>query len=459
MLLLIFTGVLNAERVFELSNAISQDNDSFAEKVIDGKIKWNVFYEIRKSDYVGTDDYLKKIGQFLKDYPSCTITVKSYADKGTGNAKLNIMYSRLRNEKAVAALVAAGVDPKLIQASYYGDTVQPFAENDKNRLTIIEASGLKVVNEKKETEPATPKTEVTTPVEKTPIVETTPVVEEKKTVTETTPVVEEKTPVTETTPVVEEKTPVTEEQHAVATVSDESSIEDQATEAAKNNYETLFTPKSEKAKSYKGHWFIGANVGAQMYIGDHNRQMDNKFELITPAADIYVGYWFNRFIGARFDVGGFNIKGLTNSEYEVGIVESNPFTTGEVYQPKKAGVGKLERQRFNYVNSHIDLLINLMQIKKNGDDILDLIPYAGYGWSFAWSPYHHKNHTEAWGFDVGLILGWHVAKHWTLHTDFRGRLIPDRFDGDGFNNGRVGRDRNNKYEGIPQLNVGLSYTF
>lgn len=30
-----------------------------------------------------------------------------------------------------------GINPDQIDASYYGDTVQPFEENDKNRCSII----------------------------------------------------------------------------------------------------------------------------------------------------------------------------------------------------------------------------------------------------------------------------------------------------------------------------------
>ena len=51
-------------------------------------------------------------------------------------------------EKAVKALTEAGVDPSIMTAEYFGDTVQPFAENDKNRVTIITATGLKDVKDK-----------------------------------------------------------------------------------------------------------------------------------------------------------------------------------------------------------------------------------------------------------------------------------------------------------------------
>lgn len=108
----------------------------------DGKATWNVFYEIRESDF-DADAQLAAIGAFLKDHRDCKVTIKSYADVQTGNPKINMEYSKQRSEKAVKALTDAGVPASSITANYYGDTVQPFAENDKNRVTIIEATGLK----------------------------------------------------------------------------------------------------------------------------------------------------------------------------------------------------------------------------------------------------------------------------------------------------------------------------
>ena len=112
----------------------------------DGKATWNVFYEIRESEFEA-DAQLAAIGAFLKDHRDCKVSIKSYADVQTGNPKINMGYSKQRSEKAVKALTDAGVPASSITANYYGDTVQPFAENDKNRVTIIEASGLKDLKE------------------------------------------------------------------------------------------------------------------------------------------------------------------------------------------------------------------------------------------------------------------------------------------------------------------------
>lgn len=129
-------------------DTIWYNEDTYTPRVENGTISWNVFYEIRESDYNDVDAQLAKIGSFLKDHRECKVTVKSYADRETGNPKVNMGYSQQRNEKAVDALVAAGVSRSIITADYYGDTVQPFAENDKNRVTIITATGLKDVKDK-----------------------------------------------------------------------------------------------------------------------------------------------------------------------------------------------------------------------------------------------------------------------------------------------------------------------
>ena len=129
-------------------DTIWYDDIAYTPRVEDGTITWNVFYKIRESDFNDPDEQLKAIGAFLKDHRECKVSLKSYADVQTGNPKINMGYSQQRSEKAVKALTEAGVDPSIITAEYFGDTVQPFAENDKNRVTIITATGLKDVKDK-----------------------------------------------------------------------------------------------------------------------------------------------------------------------------------------------------------------------------------------------------------------------------------------------------------------------
>ena len=137
-----------AEEVWETRvDTIWYDDIAYTPRVEDGAITWNVFYKIRESDFNDPNAQLAAIGAFLKDHRECKVTIKSYADVETGNPKINMEYSKQRSEKAVKALVDAGVNASIITAEYFGDTVQPFAENDKNRVSIITATGLKDVKD------------------------------------------------------------------------------------------------------------------------------------------------------------------------------------------------------------------------------------------------------------------------------------------------------------------------
>lgn len=141
-------AVVESGEVWETrKDTIWYDDAVITPKMENGTATWNVFYNIRESDFEA-DEQLAAIGAFLKEHRECKVEIKSYADVGTGNPKINMEYSKQRCEKAVKALTDAGVPASSITSSYYGDTVQPFAENDKNRVSIIVATGLKDVNEK-----------------------------------------------------------------------------------------------------------------------------------------------------------------------------------------------------------------------------------------------------------------------------------------------------------------------
>lgn len=97
-----------------------------------------VNYEIRKSTPV-PDEVVAKVAQWAKDNPDKTIVVKGYADKGTGNPQLNQGYSEERANHITKLLIQAGVPAERIETHAYGDTVQPYPnDNDKNRCVIIE---------------------------------------------------------------------------------------------------------------------------------------------------------------------------------------------------------------------------------------------------------------------------------------------------------------------------------
>ncbi len=109
----------------------------------DRDIKREIFFEIRESDVETTDEQIKAVAEFLQTVKDAEITIVAYADAGTGNPKLNMMYSELRAKKTQQALVDNGVDPDIIKSvEWRGDTEQPYEENDKNRVSIIVGHGI-----------------------------------------------------------------------------------------------------------------------------------------------------------------------------------------------------------------------------------------------------------------------------------------------------------------------------
>ena len=105
--------------------------------VVDEPLKETIFYALRESD-VNRESIVNKVAEWCKKYPNKKITIDGYADKGTGNPKLNVGYAQKRADKIAALLKEKGVPASQMTVKSYGDSVQPFPENDKNRCVIIE---------------------------------------------------------------------------------------------------------------------------------------------------------------------------------------------------------------------------------------------------------------------------------------------------------------------------------
>lgn len=95
-----------------------------------------MFYEIRLSEPTA-EATLNKIVAWCNKYPAKNITISGYADRGTGTPELNVGYAKSRAEKVAAVLQEKGIAASRMTVNSYGDTVQPFAENDKNRCVIV----------------------------------------------------------------------------------------------------------------------------------------------------------------------------------------------------------------------------------------------------------------------------------------------------------------------------------
>ena len=102
------------------------------------KITENVFFDLSKSDIKA--DQASKIDEIVtwaNENPKATILLKGYADKETGTPQVNKQIAKQRTEAVKKALRAKGIAAKRIKVEVKGDTEQPFANNDDNRVVII----------------------------------------------------------------------------------------------------------------------------------------------------------------------------------------------------------------------------------------------------------------------------------------------------------------------------------
>lgn len=105
-----------------------------------GEIRRNVYYKIAKTN-VDAEQKRKvwDIADFLNENKDAKVIVTGYADAGTGNARINARLARERAEKVTGMLKGCGIDESRITTESKGDTVQPFSENDRNRVVITVA--------------------------------------------------------------------------------------------------------------------------------------------------------------------------------------------------------------------------------------------------------------------------------------------------------------------------------
>ena len=97
------------------------------------------FYNIRVTTIDSQDDAkLQELVSYVNNGKVNKIYIKGYADKGTGNPYVNRKYAKQRAENIKKTLINKyGIDGKMIECMSYGDTVQPYPENDKNRCATI----------------------------------------------------------------------------------------------------------------------------------------------------------------------------------------------------------------------------------------------------------------------------------------------------------------------------------
>lgn len=130
------------ERIVE--KVIEKVIEKVVEKPVEPKVvkvepfRRDIFFKISSTKIIEPEmQKVAEIANFLKENPKATVQITGYADKGTGNAKINKRLSEKRAEAVVEALKTKyGIADSRIKFDSKGDTEQPFSEEILNRVSI-----------------------------------------------------------------------------------------------------------------------------------------------------------------------------------------------------------------------------------------------------------------------------------------------------------------------------------
>ena len=103
------------------------------------EIRRDIFFTINSNKISEKENQkILEVIDFLVKYPEAKVVVTGYADKGTGNDRVNDRIAAKRAAAVVWMLEKRyGIPAERITEESKGARVQPFAENDKNRVSIM----------------------------------------------------------------------------------------------------------------------------------------------------------------------------------------------------------------------------------------------------------------------------------------------------------------------------------
>lgn len=133
---------INAQRseIENLKNRKPEVQYVEREKVVSQKeVMACVAFKIGKSSIEKTEMvHVYQLAEYLKQNSSAKVTVTGYADVKTGSADLNQKLSQKRADEVAKALTDKfGITKDRITVDYKGASVQPFTENDWNRVVMM----------------------------------------------------------------------------------------------------------------------------------------------------------------------------------------------------------------------------------------------------------------------------------------------------------------------------------
>lgn len=191
------------------------------------------------------------------------------------------------------------------------------------------------------------------------------------------------------------------------------------------------------------NWWVQIGGGAQVYYGDHNKQMDF-VDRLSLALDAGFGKWFSPQIGVRAMISGLTINGATQTYGGTGIHDTGKPVDGKYTHD----YGFLNEQQFDYYNLHADVLFNMSNILcgYKPTRTWNCSPYLGLGWMVTWE----SPRARELSLNFGIFNAIRLSDKFDFNIDLRTTMVKDSFDGD---------EGGRKEEGLWTATFGFSYKF
>ena len=125
------------ERIIEKPAPAPAPKTETKQEAVEENFRRDIFFPIGNSNIAKSQTTkIAEIVTFMKENPDAKITLTGYADKGTGSAAFNDKIAARRAQTVYNTLAAKGVAKNRMIKKSEGSRVQPFEENDMNRVTI-----------------------------------------------------------------------------------------------------------------------------------------------------------------------------------------------------------------------------------------------------------------------------------------------------------------------------------
>ena len=360
-----------------------------------------VFYEIRQSDNDPRSAGLREVAEFMKTHEDVTINIVGYADKGTGNAKLNQMYAQRRAQQFKDDLVKIyGVEANRISTDSKGDLLQPFSENDKNRCVLVEGVGYLPQKAVEQTQTAKNNAD-----------------EQRRQYQEDR-----------------------DRRYAEAMGKTDTVYVTLTDTVWMSAPEERLHPESPFGlnKSHRWrNWFVQAGIGPAIYQGDHNEDADYG-DRIYKALNFSVGKWIYPAFGVR---AGFDLD-MVKMMYGLNAPAGYHFDGN--YEPNP----RLKKMAFNAWNFRADAMLNLSSFMWSPYQkrIINIIPYLGLGYMAVWDePFEYSLSLNA-----GVMASLRLAECLDLNLDLRVKKFDDELNA---------YKQGHHQDGISNLTIGLTWYF